>query len=209
MPTDPRIAVLSALSSPGWHPVPEAHGMPWDEAEQLLAAYDASRAAAPAAVPSAPADRAAILREAADTVDAMNEGCSRRQPCGACNAREDATDSLRRMADEAQPADGYQLDEEYAIDVDEDGRPFARVLFAFLLSVPGEKRIALVHGITEAVDGARFGAEAVEAPAPLRRAWDDCPGFPEKCPNLRPVDPDPPTHLGGIRCGCADKESTS
>jgi cytochrome c556 len=97
--TDPRIAVLSALSSPGWHPVPEAHGMPWDEAEQLLAAYDASRAAA---APSAPADRAAILREAADTVDAMNEGCSRRQPCGACDAREDAADSLRRMA--AEPA---------------------------------------------------------------------------------------------------------
>jgi hypothetical protein len=57
---------------------------------------------APAAAPSAPADRAAILREAADTVDAMNEGCSRRQPCGACNAREDAADSLRRLAGEAQ-----------------------------------------------------------------------------------------------------------
>jgi hypothetical protein len=69
--TDPRIAVLSALSSPGWHPVPEAHGMPWDEAEQLLAAYDASRAAA---APSAPAERAArseryaqAIREAGDT----------------------------------------------------------------------------------------------------------------------------------------------
>jgi len=58
--TDPRIAVLSALSSPGWHPVPEAHGMPWDEAVALLDAYDASRAAAPAAAPSAAADRAAL-----------------------------------------------------------------------------------------------------------------------------------------------------
>jgi hypothetical protein len=46
-------------------------------------------------------------------------------------------------------------------------------------------------------------------PAPLRRSWDDCPGFPEKCPNIRPVDPDPPTHFGGIRCGCADEEPTS
>lgn len=55
--TDPRIAVLAALSSPDWHPVPEAHGMPWREAEELLAAYDASRAA----VPSAPADRAALV----------------------------------------------------------------------------------------------------------------------------------------------------
>ncbi|MCX4596152.1 hypothetical protein OG819_42825 [Streptomyces sp. NBC_01549] len=61
MSTDPRIAVLSALSSPGWHPVPEAHGMPWDEAEQLLTAYDASRAAAAPAVPSAPADRASLV----------------------------------------------------------------------------------------------------------------------------------------------------
>jgi hypothetical protein len=42
-------------------------------------------------------------------------------------------------------------------------------------------------------------------PAPLRRSWDDCPGFPEQCPNIRPVDPDPPTHFGGIRCGCADE----
>jgi hypothetical protein len=62
--TDPRIAVLSALSSPDWHPVPEAHGMPWDEAEELLAAYDASRAAAPAAVPSVSADRVAAQADA-------------------------------------------------------------------------------------------------------------------------------------------------
>ncbi|MFD5798643.1 hypothetical protein ACFWIO_34955 [Streptomyces diastatochromogenes] len=41
-------------------------------------------------------------------------------------------------------------------------------------------------------------------PAPLRRSEDDCPGFPERCPNLRPVDPNPPVHYGGIRCGCAD-----
>ncbi|GAX57273.1 hypothetical protein [Streptomyces olivochromogenes] len=31
-----------------------------------------------------------------------------------------------------------------------------------------------------------------------------CPGFPEKCPNLRVVPADPPTHDGGVRCGCAD-----
>jgi hypothetical protein len=63
--TDPRIAVLSALSSPGWHPVPEAHGMPWDEAEQLLAAYDASRAAA---VPSALAGPAALRDRIAEAL---------------------------------------------------------------------------------------------------------------------------------------------
>ncbi|MGW5426842.1 hypothetical protein ACWET9_06395 [Streptomyces sp. NPDC004059] len=43
-------------------------------------------------------------------------------------------------------------------------------------------------------------------PAPLRRSADDCPGFPERCPNLRPVDPEPGVHLGGIRCGCADDD---
>jgi hypothetical protein len=31
-----------------------------------------------------------------------------------------------------------------------------------------------------------------------------CPGFPEKCPNLRRVPADPPKHDGGVRCGCAD-----
>lgn len=46
--------------------------------------------------------RAAALREAADAVDAMSEGCSRRQPCASCNAREDAADALRRMAEEAR-----------------------------------------------------------------------------------------------------------
>ncbi len=106
MTTDPRIAVLSALSSPDWHPVPEAHGMPWDEAEQLLDAYDASRAAAePAAAP--PTDRAAVLREAADAAEAL------RQFEPATGARKSAQTSenvgilrvateLRRLADEEQ-----------------------------------------------------------------------------------------------------------
>lgn len=39
---DPRIAILSDLSSPSWHPVPESYGMPWDEAEEKLNAYRAS-----------------------------------------------------------------------------------------------------------------------------------------------------------------------
>ncbi|WP_123973730.1 hypothetical protein [Streptomyces sp. Ag109_O5-1] len=39
---DPRIAVLSDLSSPSWHPVPEAYGMPWDDAVKLLDAYRAA-----------------------------------------------------------------------------------------------------------------------------------------------------------------------
>ena len=63
MTTDPRIAVLSAMSSPDWHPVPEAHGMPWDEAEALLAAYDASR---DAAVVSPAPDRVTAIYDAID-----------------------------------------------------------------------------------------------------------------------------------------------
>ena len=53
--TDPRIAVLSAISSPDWHPVPEAHGMPWDEAVKLLDAY-----------------RAAVLREVAAEIEGID-----------------------------------------------------------------------------------------------------------------------------------------
>ena len=34
---------------------------------------------------------------------------------------------------------------------------------------------------------------------------EPCPGFPDSCPNLRNVDPNPPQHYGGIRCGCADQ----
>ena len=46
-------------------------------------------------------------------------------------------------------------------------------------------------------------------PTPLLRSGDACPGFPEHCPNLRTVDPNPPVHFGGIRCGCADTPPTA
>jgi hypothetical protein len=140
--TDPRIAVLSALSSPGWHPVSEAHGMPWDEAEELLAAYDASRTAPVPSAPAdqtalrdriaaaiwerqnpgrhwvdceyrwradaeadaaavlatlpTPADRAAILREAADVSARFNSDCQN------CAVELEVATKLRRMAGEAQ-----------------------------------------------------------------------------------------------------------
>jgi hypothetical protein len=49
--------------------------MPWDEAVALLDAYDASRAAAPAAAPSAPADRATLRdRIAAAIWERQNPG---------------------------------------------------------------------------------------------------------------------------------------
>lgn len=53
--TDPRIAVLSDLSSPSWHPTPEAYGMPWDDAVKLLDAY-----------------RAAVLREVAAEIESID-----------------------------------------------------------------------------------------------------------------------------------------
>jgi hypothetical protein len=40
----------------------------------------------------------------------------------------------------------------------------------------------------------------------LRYSEDVCPGFPDRCPNIRAVEPDPPIHYGGIRCGCAHKQ---
>ena len=59
-----------------------------------------------AAVSVPPPTREAAWREAADTVEAMNEGCGRAKPCASCDARTDAADDLRaiarRMADEAQ-----------------------------------------------------------------------------------------------------------
>jgi hypothetical protein len=50
-----------------------------------------------------PADRAAILNEAATVVEAMNEGCDNRRPCESCTTREDVATELRRLAAEAQP----------------------------------------------------------------------------------------------------------
>lgn len=98
MTTDPRIAVLAAISSPEWRPVPEAHDMPWDEAEKLLAAYDASQ---PAPVPSVSADRAAVLREAANGLAALGPLDSL---VSAPAAWTEAIETLRRMADEAHQA---------------------------------------------------------------------------------------------------------
>jgi hypothetical protein len=87
-------AAIRERQNPGRH---------WVDCEYRWRADAEADADAVLAVLPEPADRVAILREAADAVDAMNEGCSRRQPCGACDAREDAADSLRRMAGETQP----------------------------------------------------------------------------------------------------------
>lgn len=56
------------------------------------------RAAAVLAFLPEQADRAAVLRSAADTVEAMNEGCGQSKPCASCDARTDAADALRDAA---------------------------------------------------------------------------------------------------------------
>lgn len=51
-------------------------------------------------------------------------------------------------------------------------------------------------------------AETAQSPAGSRQepAAHSCAGFPDRCPNLRDVEPSPPSHYGGIRCGCHDNE---
>jgi hypothetical protein len=39
----------------------------------------------------------------------------------------------------------------------------------------------------------------------LRLSEEICPGFPDRCPNLRTIEPEVGVHLGGVRCGCADE----
>lgn len=102
MTTDPRITVLAAISRPEWHPVPEAHGMPWDEAEKLLAAYDASRPAAPPAsvdqaVTLTDTDRQFLTFALDQAAEEMSLGC------GFTDADTAALEKLRRLAAEGKP----------------------------------------------------------------------------------------------------------
>lgn len=84
--TAPRIAVLSRMSSPKWSPVSESHGMPWDEAAELLHAY-----------------RAAVLREAADKLDESET--LRDLTDDHMHDVNAAANELRRMADEEVPGE--------------------------------------------------------------------------------------------------------
>lgn len=47
--------------------------------------------------------RAGAFRDAADTVQALNAGCSQRKPCTSCTAREGAAQALRDRADAEEP----------------------------------------------------------------------------------------------------------
>ena len=112
-PTNPtdrlRAAVEEALLTTSAEPAEETHVVTDDSDDPEHAddcpGCEAFSLTGHAAAPPAPVDRATVLTEAADTVQAMNEGCSRPK-CVSCATRTDAADALRdsasRMAAEAQ-----------------------------------------------------------------------------------------------------------
>lgn len=66
---------------------------------------------------------------------------------------------------------------------------------------PRDAEVPLNQAVVEDVVNACFVyPDLYPAVATIER----CPGFPEKCPNLRRVPADPPRHGVGVRCGCAD-----
>jgi hypothetical protein len=186
--------------------------MPWDEAEELLAAYDASRAAAPAAVPSAPADRAAVLTDAErqfltfaldQAADEMSFGD------GFTDEDRAALDRLRRMADEAQQptpdvvavivAALQERAGELSELAEEQMRPSL------------EERAQEWHeaaGVARRAAKAAVSAPVQEAPAPFtppahyrRDDGVDCcvhtiPVGPDSCPACRELADDEPTAVG-------------
>jgi hypothetical protein len=86
---DPRIAILSALNDPPYNERAERRCVPWAEAEKLLATY-----------------RAAVLREAADRLDAARSYPreSAEETVGYLFGMDNAVSLLRRMADEQPEA---------------------------------------------------------------------------------------------------------
>jgi hypothetical protein len=123
---------------------------------------------------------------------------------------------LRRMADEAQQpetqarrGDGFEAwlkaQRDAAADYPEAHQAADGLLDLYRLHA--DTGTPLGEHVCE---GQAVGdCDCLEPPAPLRRTGDDCPGFPEHCPKILPVDPNPPIHYRGIRCGCADKERPS
>ncbi|MGY0065188.1 hypothetical protein ACWY4P_53710 (plasmid) [Streptomyces sp. LZ34] len=68
---------------------------------------------------------------------------------------------------------------------------------------PQGEEIPLNRSIVDDVVNACFAfPDLYPAVATIER----CPRFPEGCPNLRAVPPNPPEHNGGVRCGCADDQ---
>jgi hypothetical protein len=207
-----------------------------------------TRADAVLAVLPEPADRAAILREAADIAEAQRQFEPATGTRKSAQVSENvgilrAADSLRRMADEAQQPAPWLSDSARI------GRTLIWTWADIGKGVYGQGYRAAQAEARALLTGQRDSVEAQQPetqtlpqpegpeytpcecdhiepehepnagacwscdcegyratpPAPLRRSEDDCPGFPEQCPNILPVDPDPPIHYGGIRCGCADQ----
>ena len=104
-PTNPtdrlRAAVEEALLTTSAEPAEETHVVTDDSDDPEHAddcpGCEAFSLTGHAAAPPAPVDRATVLTEAADTVQAMNEGCSRPK-CVSCATRTDAADALRDSA---------------------------------------------------------------------------------------------------------------
>jgi hypothetical protein len=66
---------------------------------------------------------------------------------------------------------------------------------------PRDEEIPLNNAIVDDVVNACFVYPGLY---PAVATIERCPGFPEKCPNLRTVPADPPKRDVGVRCGCAD-----
>lgn len=201
----------------------------WQAHPQLIPAAvyaDAAMAVADAEQVTA---RGATLREAADGFDAHAEKLLRNiddMAVFVAKARQheaatwrEAAETLRRMADEEQqPETQATADTALIARV----REWVTSDVVTARSEFGDGYRAAQRDIRDLIKGRfdritktteRFSLadldEDAPPPAPLRRSEEDCPGFPERCPNLRPVDPNPPQHYGGIRCGCADEEPRS
>ncbi|MBD9700687.1 hypothetical protein IHE56_00985 [Streptomyces sp. ID01-12c] len=74
-----------------------------------------------------------------------------------------------------------------------------------------DEHVARLHPEVQTVDASSAPASVV-VPAADRAALRDriaeqpCDGFPDACPNLRPILPDPPHHDGGVRCACGEEQ---
>ena len=99
VPPGDRAALRERIAEAIWARTPEAEPSP----AGLVMGNPHGIADAVLAVLPAPADRAAVLWEAAVHVEAMNEACDNRKPCESCTTRQDIATELRRMADPAQP----------------------------------------------------------------------------------------------------------
>lgn len=114
------------------------------------------------------------------------------------SAHEDAEAELARLREGEEPTEGHDPAVEHS-----NGQwlyRFNRAPAAERLQVIDALRVNAARGTTcfLMAHGQRLAEE--------RSAGVPCAGFPDRCPNVRSVPPNPPEHGGGIRCGCGDPE---